>query len=329
MVARSSWRRRLELAVLALALTSAPACGIDLSELDIDFDFSSKKKKKKRKKRKKRRGDDDDGGALGVAAFPAGEKGSPASHEFFVRAVKPRDFELGYRLSRASDEKMIEGYHTFAKRMGYQKIDENRFRWAPPRRCFGGLHCVYEELEKRGRLAVRPIAALFRGYAKKHDLNTKETVELVVSFVQHIRYEIPEEHPFGVLPPGSVVKQKRGDCDSKALLGFMILRELGVRSVVLSSKSHAHSMLGIAVPSVGKTFDHRGTTYAFLETTAKGSPIGHINPELLRPNDWKVMEMNLVPDEALPAFDAPPPPEEEDDDPLQKRDIFDVIEGGD
>jgi hypothetical protein len=58
---------------------------------------------------------------------------------------------------------------------------------------------------------------------------------------------------------------------------------------MLSSRAHAHAMLGIAIPAPGTTFKFGGRTYAFTELTAKSSPIGHINPELVSPNDWKVV----------------------------------------
>jgi hypothetical protein len=84
-----------------------------------------------------------------------------------------------------------------------------------------------------------------------------------------------------------VVSEKRGDCDSKALLGHMLMGELGIDSMLISSQVHKHSMLGVALPSGGTTFTYRGRRYAFVECTAEGSPIGHINRELLSPNDWR------------------------------------------
>jgi hypothetical protein len=95
-----------------------------------------------------------------------------------------------------------------------------------------------------------------------------------------------------VLPPALVAKQRWGDCDSKALLAHMLLRHLGLQSVLISSEAHRHTMLGLALPAGGSSFEWRGRRYAFVELTAKRSPIGQINPELLRPNDWQVVQLS-------------------------------------
>ena len=47
-------------------------------------------------------------------------------------------------------------------------------------------------------------------------------------------------------------------------------------------------MLGIAIPATGHTFKFGGRQYAYTELTAKNSPIGHINPALLQPDDWTI-----------------------------------------
>ena len=109
----------------------------------------------------------------------------------------------------------------------------------------------------------------------------------MLAFVQAIPYELPDD-PFGLKPPPSVMAERSGDCDSKSLLLHIMLESAGIDSVIIGSKSHAHSMVGIAVTAPGKTFEFRGRRYAFAETTAIGSPIGHINPPLLSPSDWKV-----------------------------------------
>jgi hypothetical protein len=153
---------------------------------------------------------------------------------------------------------------------------------------------VLEELAGRSKDSVEPIAAVFKRRARDAKLSSLDLASIIVGFVQYIRYEIPRDEPFGLLPPSLVAYQKRGDCDSKALLGHMLLSEVGISSVILSSIAHKHAMLGIALPVPGKTHSHAGARYAYTECTAKGSPIGHINPELLRPDDWRVLPVALT-----------------------------------
>ena len=68
----------------------------------------------------------------------------------------------------------------------------------------------------------------------------------------------------------------------------MILNQLGVEAVILSSKAHAHTMVGVPLPVDGTTFRWQARKYAFAETTAKGARLGYLPPELSSPNDWHV-----------------------------------------
>lgn len=257
--------------------------------------------------------DDDDGGDegktasghvdIGTAEYPDANKARRAAHPWWLPDLRPSKYELGYKLDDDAGEGIHETYRRWARQVGHKKIDENRFQWHPPRRCHGGLHCVYETLEESSDPGVEPIARLFRRRASKARLDAGELTALVLTFVQEIEYKIPEDEPFGVMPPALVVKNRWGDCDSKTLLAHMLLRSLGVRSVLISSNAHKHTMLGVAVPAAGRSFTYQGTKYAFVELTAKRSPIGHINPQLLRPNDWRVVEMRYKPLGSLPKPD--------------------------
>ena len=81
----------------------------------------------------------------------------------------------------------------------------------------------------------------------------------------------------------------------------MLLHALGFDTLLLSSSAHHHSMLGIALPVPGTKMTSAGRDYAFTEMTARGSPIGHINAELLRPNDWKAVPFRYPEGVAAPA----------------------------
>src|SRR5262249_936096 len=138
--------------------------------------------------------------------------------------------------------------------------------------------------------------------ARAHDarLSTMDLAQLVVTFVQAIPYEIPEQEPFGVLPPALVASRRKGDCDSKALLAHMLLHSLGIDSMMVGSNAHHHEMLRTAPPVSGTKFTFAGRAYAYTEMTAKGSPIGHINPQLLLPDDWKPVAFRF-PEASSPA----------------------------
>jgi hypothetical protein len=288
--------KRARLVVLAARLMAASACLPTLGgciSLDIVEWLDEQTKKEKEKKRRSRRADreEDDAGAtaLGRAAFPDGTDRPVAKHVFVAKSLKPDDYVLEYAMSRAAQEDVLGAHAAFAKKTGYTPLDEGRYRWIVPPGCEPDMGCAFGAMSDANRAALEPLAELFEKRRKKVSLDAGEVAALVVAFVQDIHYERPKDQPFEILPPASVVAERRGDCDSKSLLAHLLLRELGVDSVMLSSRAHAHAMLGIAVPAPGKRFTFAGRNYAFTELTAVGSPIGHINPELLRPDDWKIV----------------------------------------
>ena len=230
---------------------------------------------------------------LGHAQFPTKNSARSVEHPWYVPRLEPDKYKLGFKVPGGDAKKIRSGYHLWARGVGHKRIDKSRFQWRPPPGCLGaGLKCVYEELDDGSVDAVETIAELFRQRASKRKLSSLDLASLVITFVQEIKYKIPKNEPFGVKPPALVVREKDGDCDSKTLLAHMILRSIGVRSVIISSNAHAHSMLGVRLPAPGTTFTWKGRKYAFVEMTAKRSPIGHINRKLLRPNDWRVVPMN-------------------------------------
>lgn len=226
---------------------------------------------------------------LGTAAYPAGTPESGAAMHTWNAKLRPSAYRVGYALGSSEGSAVDAAFRRWATSVHFSEGPNGRFAWRPPRGCEGDMHCVYESVVARGAGDLEPLVERFRARQRAASLSVLDVAALVVTFVQSIRYEVPKDEPFGILPPPLVVAQRRGDCDSKALLGHMLLRSLGVDSIVLSSNAHRHAMLGIALPVPGTAIKVAGRKYAFAETTAKGSPIGHIAPHLLQPNDWRPM----------------------------------------
>jgi hypothetical protein len=260
---------------------------------------------------------------LGNAEYPSGNDEAPVEHPWWVPRLEPEKYRLGYKVPASSAKQVSDDYHRWARSVGHKRIDKDRFQWRPPKRCFGGLQCVYDRLDDGSVDGVEPIAELFRKRVSAQNLSSLDLAALVITFAQEIDYRIPNEEPFGVLPPALVVKAKQGDCDSKSLLAHMVLRSLGIGSVLISSEGHKHTMLGVALPAPGRSFSWQGRKYAFVELTAKRSPIGHINPQLLRPNDWRVVPMSYKP-LGRPTTRSGPKTEPDD---LEKG-VRDIITGG-
>jgi hypothetical protein len=232
---------------------------------------------------------------LGVAAYPAAAPEAGATrHAWRARELDPPVYRVGYALANDEERSVDEEQNELARRLGYKSQGEGIFKWTPLPGCDKNMDCIFEDLASRSKPDLEPLVGRFKTRIGEAGMSSLEGAQLVVTFVQSIPYEIPEGRPFGLMPPALVVSRKKGDCDSKALLGHILLDALGVDSVVLTSDAHRHSMLGIAMPAQGTTIKHKGREYAFTEMTAKGAPIGWVDRDLLKPNDWIVVPVEVV-----------------------------------
>jgi hypothetical protein len=91
--------------------------------------------------------------------------------------------------------------------------------------------------------------------------------------------------PFGVYSPFEFAYKKTGDCDTRALLAYTILKEMGYDVAVMVSATKSHSVLGVHIPNKvnlpsGKNIF--GKKYILWELTSREWRIGFP----VEGNDW-------------------------------------------
>ncbi|MCZ6718837.1 MAG: hypothetical protein O6944_06785 [Gammaproteobacteria bacterium] len=153
--------------------------------------------------------------------------------------------------------------------------------------------CVYTEVS---RLSANDLSALLDRMElviDRSNWNARDAARWLLTFVQDIPYRIPEELAFNVLPPPLVVSEDWGDCDSKSLLLLHLLKRAGIEARIFISRAHSHAMVGILLPTTGKTIRHEGREYAWAETTGR-APLGWIHPNMLKPNDWTGVDVRVT-----------------------------------
>ena len=96
----------------------------------------------------------------------------------------------------------------------------------------------------------------------------------------------------GLLSPYEFIHSLYGDCDTRAVLIYTILEELGFDPMIVVSDEYAHAMLALNIPASGDHLTYRGNNYYFWETTAKGWPIGMLPPTTNNVNYWKIALVN-------------------------------------
>lgn len=232
--------------------------------------------------------------SMGSALIPSDLPDSSARHYHWKQFVGA--WELGYGLSEEEHASIYSNFDSLSTRFHFKQGVGTNFTWRPPTECVDReWKCVFDTLAHDNADDIAPLTELFRRVQREKNLNALQTTELVVSFVQNITYRLPTEETaaFGILPPAIVVGDGSGDCDSKALLSVVVLRQLGVDAVILLGSSLGHAALGVALPVSGKKFAHRGVKYAYVEVTAPGWAVGKLPPEYDVPLAWKVIPVDV------------------------------------
>ena len=150
----------------------------------------------------------------------------------------------------------------------------------------------------------------------QNNLGELEFAELVVSMVQSLEYTLivdencdalsltgnreirrllndfscESPHAFGLKTPLEFLTTLKGDCDTRTVALYTILKHFGYDVAIMNSDVYQHSMLGIHLPGVrGKFKVEKGKKYLFWETTSPQSPIGFLPPDFGVINNWYIV----------------------------------------
>ncbi len=227
---------------------------------------------------------------LGLALVPASTPASEArTWQWRVESLAPPEHRIGYALSQPVAHSLAQEHEAYGRRLRFRALGPDRFTYRAPPGCEVDMRCIYAELMRSNAAPVQVLGERFGEYIHAQGLNADEATALIATYVQRIRYEQPDEQPFGILPPALVPAEDRGDCDSKAVLAVMLLRQVGIEAAVLYSELLAHAAVGVAVPGGGRAFPYGGHTYRYVEISSEGWPVGMIPPQHDKPHLWKVL----------------------------------------
>jgi hypothetical protein len=229
---------------------------------------------------------------LGAVLLPPGTSPQGAhNYEWRAEGISPPRHYVSYKLGPELAGELEAGHVAFGRRLRYRSLGNERFTYNAPAGCTADMRCIYEELMRTNAEPVRVLGDRFVTSIRERGLDAAQATQLIVGFVQRIRYELPKDAPFGIIPPALVPEQDRGDCDSKAVLAVMLLRQAGVDAVVLYSDPLSHAAVGVGLPGNGTRLRHGGRSYQYAEVTAEGWPLGMIPPQYDKPRLWKVLPL--------------------------------------
>lgn len=175
-----------------------------------------------------------------------------------------------------------------------------------------GFEVVFEGLDQFDSLKLVFLYSLFDSLKRANELDRIQFAEMVVSCVQDIPYTLILEHEcnpwryqdafirdylnsggkcrpyvkYGVLSPVEFIATLDGDCDTRALLLYTVLKHYKYDVTLLVSNYYQHAVLGINLPYRGLAKTIYGRRYVVWETTAKVIPPGVLPPQISNMNLW-------------------------------------------
>jgi len=204
--------------------------------------------------------------------------------------LRKREFDISFRLLEKDVTEAMNFIEKLAsisyKELGLERnysdpITESRVVWAE----------VYRRIYYQSSLQMKPLLGGFNKIFVEENFDLRDRVHFVITFVQNIKYERPGG-ALDLFPPLGTIAYRFGDCDSKALLLYVILEKMGVDCAMLWSYNYKHAMLGIKVNGRGNFLTANGKKYYFLETTYPNWDMGEIPPEFNNVSFWFISEID-------------------------------------
>lgn len=176
---------------------------------------------------------------------------------------------------------------------------------------------LYAGMVKNDSPKIKDIVKQFADKSRAKNLNQLQTAEMVTTFVQEIPYFLVHDYtcqkviedsnsafitsyhrdgkpclpnvPGGVQSPYEFLHNLKGDCDTRSLLAFTILKELHISASIWVSEAYGHSILGVGLPVAGGVYKTvEGVNHYGVELTAKGFRIGMVGPDNKNMSNWDI-----------------------------------------
>jgi len=175
---------------------------------------------------------------------------------------------------------------------------------------------LYNYIEKKDAPSLDLVMEMFNQINKEKRLNQMEFAEMVVTCIQDIPYsfvfqekclpannyedsikKLLEDCPeccignvlYGIQNPVSFIQNLKGDCDTRTVLIYSILKHFNYDVAILNSDFYRHSILGLNLPKSGLNKIYNGKKYVLWETTAKYFTAGKLPTSFNDLQYWNVV----------------------------------------
>lgn len=164
----------------------------------------------------------------------------------------------------------------------------------------------YKHMADHDKPLLEHLYTSFSKIQQDQKMSRKKFAEFIITSIQDIQYNYikstpcdgNEDYPcvgnvrLGIFAPVEFGASLKGDCDSRTVLLFVLLSKFNYDVAILNSDEYKHSVLGISLPARGKHKTYNRKKYYFVETTAKGCPIGYLPKDVATLSYWDFVLVN-------------------------------------
>lgn len=242
--------------------------------------------------------------------------------DFFSSDSKPKKVKTNTVKKETKPERIISNYINWYDYKNYYyntnlKISYNDYLKSirnKENNYASTIESLYSVIYKSDKLDLDLVYKELDFIRRDRSLSKRKFAEIIVSMIQHMPYNIvSQESCFkaqmsddslremilsgiecdgnvygGVYSPLELVKKMKGDCDSRTLFIYTVLKKFNYDVVILNSDLYAHSIIGLNIPSSGRYKYYNGKRYYTWETTAKGYDLGILPAECSNIKYWYV-----------------------------------------
>jgi hypothetical protein len=228
------------------------------------------------------------------------ENESYISKKLYWKYYDGRPDSVSYKI-KSSDVRNSQNFRNYFSFDNYQ-MDQYKF--------------LVTSLLKNDNVPLWNVYNAFDSLRTKSKLDRVQFAEAIVSSIQSIEYVLITESAcnyklydddftvnylregkpcygfqrFGILSPVEFITSLKGDCDTRTLFLFSVLKYFNYDVVMLNSLEYKHSILGINLTYKTGTFKvFNNKKYFTWETTNIGYRPGELNKEYSNLNNWEVV----------------------------------------
>lgn len=182
---------------------------------------------------------------------------------------------------------------------------------------FSSFGALYGNLSSHDHPKMGSLYEMLDSIKTENKLSDRRFLDVIVSMVQSQEYVIvldvscsdpkilsdrsirnmlnsgvscESSHPFGLKSPLEFLSSLTGDCDTRTLLLYTLLKHYGYKVAIINSTHYAHSMIGVDIDGArGSRKVYRRNNYYFWETTSKGFELGFLPHEVNSIVFWDVV----------------------------------------